>query len=255
MAVTGALPAEEGLMAAARRAGEARLQGLMRAARRAGDPRAQELVAAAEGDCRSLELVTAAERAGIHDLRLLAAIAATPRELFVPPRSAGQACLDVPIPLAHGQPTSQPSLVAQMIDALRLTGAETVLEIGTGYGYQTALLARLARHVHSIERLPDLAAHARANLAAAGITGAEVLAGDGSAGLPEHAPYDAVIVSAAAPHVPAALAEQLAEGGRLVMPVTGQIADIVTLFTKQRGHLASLRELTPASFVPLIPGP
>ncbi|GAA3093316.1 hypothetical protein GCM10020001_006010 [Nonomuraea salmonea] len=188
MAVTGALPAEEGLMAAARRAGEARLQGLMRAARRAGDPRAQELVAAAEGDCRSLELVTAAERAGIHDLRLLAAIAATPRELFVPPRSAGQACLDVPIPLAHGQPTSQPSLVAQMIDALRLTGAETVLEIGTGYGYQTALLARLARHVHSIERLPDLAAHARANLAAAGITGAEVLAGDGSAGLPEHAP-------------------------------------------------------------------
>ncbi|WP_406674654.1 protein-L-isoaspartate(D-aspartate) O-methyltransferase [Nonomuraea sp. N2-4H] len=242
-------------MTAARQAGDPRLRSLIRAARRAGDPHALDLAEAAGRDCRAADLVVAAEEVGVRDLRLLAAIAATPRELFVPPRSVARAYADEPIPLAHGQPTSQPSLVAQMIDALRLSGGETVLEIGTGYGYQTALLARLAWRVYSVERLPDLAAHARANLAAAGITGVEVLVGDGTAGLPEHAPYEGIIVSAAAPEVPAPLAEQLAEGGRLIMPVMGQIADIVTLFTKRRGRLAQIREVTPASFVPLIPGP
>ncbi|MFG1699917.1 protein-L-isoaspartate(D-aspartate) O-methyltransferase [Nonomuraea sp. NPDC049309] len=242
-------------MTAARGAGDSRLQSLIEAARRAGDPHALELAEAAERDCRAARLVVAAEEAGVRDLRLLAAIAATPRELFVPPRWMARAYEDEPIPLDHGQPTSQPSLVAQMIDTLRLSGGETVLEIGTGYGYQTALLARLARRVSSIERLPDLAAHARANLAAAGITGVEVLVGDGAAGLPEHAPYEGIIVSAAAPDVPAPLAGQLAEGGRLVMPVTGQIADIVTLFTKRRGRITRIRELTPASFVPLVSGP
>ncbi|MEV4285721.1 protein-L-isoaspartate(D-aspartate) O-methyltransferase [Nonomuraea bangladeshensis] len=189
---------------------------------------------------------------GMTDPRLLAAFAATPRDRFVPPRSAVRAQCDEPIPIGHGQPTSQPSLIAQMIDVLRLSGTETVLEIGTGYGYQTALLARLARRVYSLERHPDLAEHAQANLAGVGVTNVEVLVGDGTAGLPAHAPYEAVIVSAAAPSVPAPLASQLAEGGRLVMPMTSEVADVVTLYTKRQGRLTRLRPLTPAQFVPLV---
>ncbi|MFC5815624.1 protein-L-isoaspartate(D-aspartate) O-methyltransferase [Nonomuraea harbinensis] len=197
-------------------------------------------------------LVEVVREMGMTDPRLLAAFADTPRQRFVPPGSAARAQFDEPIPIGHGQPTSQPSLVAQMIDALGLAGTETVLEIGSGYGYQTALLARLARWVYSLERHADLAGHARANLAAAGVTNVEVLVGDGTAGLPAHAPFDAVIVSAAAPTVPAPLVSQLAEGGRLVMPITGEAADIVTLYTKRQGQLAWLRLLTPARFVPLI---
>ncbi|MEU6777821.1 protein-L-isoaspartate(D-aspartate) O-methyltransferase [Nonomuraea angiospora] len=197
-------------------------------------------------------LVKAAQWAGVEDPRLLAALATTPRDRFVPPRYAGRAPFDEPIPIGHGQPTSQPSLIAQMIDALRLSGTETVLEIGTGYGYQTALLARMARRVYSMERHADLARHARANLAAAGVTGAEVLVGDGTAGLPEHAPFDAVVVSATARTVPAPLAEQLAEGGRLVMPIHEELNETVVLFRKRHGHLVQERLLTPARFVPLI---
>lgn len=197
-------------------------------------------------------LVEVVREMGMTDPRLLAAFADTPRQRFVPPGSAARAQFDEPIPIGHGQPTSQPSLVAQMIDALGLAGTETVLEIGSGYGYQTALLARLARSVYSLERHADLAEHARANLAAVGVTNVEVLVGDGTAGLPAHAPFDAVIVSAAAPTVPAPLVSQLAEGGRLVMPITGEEADIVTLYTKRQGQLAWLRLLTPARFVPLI---
>ncbi|MBF8185725.1 protein-L-isoaspartate(D-aspartate) O-methyltransferase [Nonomuraea sp. K274] len=197
-------------------------------------------------------LVEIIRQSGVTDPRLLAAIAATPRDRFVPARSVPRAQFDEPIPIGHGQPTSQPSLVAEMIDALLLSGPETVLEIGTGYGYQTALLARLARQVYSVERHADLAEHARANLAAAGVTNAEVVVGDGSAGLPGRAPFDAVIVSAAAAEVPAPLAEQLAEGGRLVMPIAAGVADIVTLFAKRRGRLERRRSLTPAQFVPLV---
>ncbi|MGN9837056.1 protein-L-isoaspartate(D-aspartate) O-methyltransferase [Nonomuraea sp. H19] len=197
-------------------------------------------------------LVEVIREMGMTDPRLLAAFAATPRDRFVPPRSISRAQLDQPIPIGHGQPTSQPSLVAQMIDALRLTGTETILEIGTGYGYQTALLARLARRVYSMERYADLAEHARANLAAVDVTNAEVVVGDGTAGLPGHAPFDAVVVSAAAAEVPEPLAEQLTEGGRLVMPISGTIADIVTLFTKRQGRLIQQRRVAPAQFVPLV---
>ncbi|MGI5283641.1 protein-L-isoaspartate(D-aspartate) O-methyltransferase [Nonomuraea polychroma] len=189
---------------------------------------------------------------GMTDPRLLAAVAATPREQFVPPRSAARAERDEPIPIGHGQPTSQPSLVAQMIDALALTGEDTVLEIGTGYGYQTALLAHLADHVYSVERYADLAEHARANLDAMGVTNVEVVVGDGTAGLPEHAPFDAIIVSAAAASVPGPLAEQLVEGGRLVMPIAAGVADIVTLYAKRQGRLEQRRTVTPAQFVPLV---
>ncbi|TMR94951.1 protein-L-isoaspartate(D-aspartate) O-methyltransferase [Nonomuraea basaltis] len=197
-------------------------------------------------------LVETIRRMGMTDPRLLGAVAAVPRDRFVPPRYAARAGQDEPIPIGHGQPTSQPSLIAQMIDALRLTGAETVLEIGTGYGYQTALLAYLAEHVFSVERHADLAEHARDNLAAAGVTNAQVVVGDGTAGLSEHAPFDAVIVSAAAAAVPAPLAEQLAEGGRLVMPIMSSVADVVTLYGKRHGRLERRRSLTPASFVPLV---
>ncbi|MFI7700518.1 protein-L-isoaspartate(D-aspartate) O-methyltransferase [Nonomuraea sp. NPDC049480] len=197
-------------------------------------------------------LVEVIRQMGINDPRLLAAVAATPRDRFVPPRSAARAERDEPIPIGHGQPTSQPSLVAQMIDALVLTGTDTVLEIGTGYGYQTALLAHLADRVYSVERYADLAEHARENLAAMGITNVEVVVGDGTAGLPEHAPFDAVVVSAAAAAVPAPLAEQLAEGGRLVMPIAAGVADLVTLFSKRHGRLEKRRSLTPAQFVPLV---
>ncbi|MFI7637781.1 protein-L-isoaspartate(D-aspartate) O-methyltransferase [Nonomuraea sp. NPDC049400] len=197
-------------------------------------------------------LVEAARWSGVEDPRLLSAIATTPRDHFVPPRHAARAWQDEPIPIGHGQPTSQPSLIAQMIDALKLSGTQTVLEIGTGYGYQTALLARLARQVYSMERHADLAEHARANLASAGVSNAEVVVGDGTAGLPEHAPFDAVVVSATAPAVPAPLAEQLAEGGRLVMPIQKDLNEIVTLFGKRHGRLIQERLLTPARFVPLI---
>ncbi|GAA3646786.1 protein-L-isoaspartate(D-aspartate) O-methyltransferase [Nonomuraea antimicrobica] len=197
-------------------------------------------------------LVEAARRTGVSDPRLLGAIAAIRRELFVPAHSAARARFDQPIPIGHGLPTSQPSLVAQMIDVLRLAGEESVLEVGTGYGYQTALLARMARRVYSVERLADLAEHARANLAAAGVTNVEVVVGDGTAGLPGRAPFDAVIVSAAAPKVPRPLVAQLAEGGRLVMPMTGGVADMVTLYGKWQDRLVRIRTVTPAQFVALI---
>ncbi|WP_084956167.1 protein-L-isoaspartate(D-aspartate) O-methyltransferase [Thermoactinospora rubra] len=206
-----------------------------------------------------MDLVEAAQRAGVSDPRLLEAIRVTRRDLFVPPGLAGRAQLDEPVPIGHDLPTTQPSLVAQMLAALELTGEETVLEIGTGYGYQTALLARLARRVYSIERHADLAEHARANLASAGVAGVEVVVGDGTAGLPEHAPYDAVVVSAAARDVPGPLADQLAEGGRLVIPIRTTMADVVTLYGKLGGRLVRRRTLTPANFVPLVgrhvPGP
>jgi protein-L-isoaspartate(D-aspartate) O-methyltransferase len=191
-------------------------------------------------------------RAGVSDARLLAAIAGTPRERFVPPDLAHRAQLDEPIPIGHGQPTTQPSLVARMIEALRLSGGETVLEVGTGYGYQTALLARLARRVYSVERHADLADHARENLAVAGVTNAEVVVGDGTAGLARHAPFDAVVVSAAARAVPAPLAEQLDEGGHLVMPIRSALADEVTLYVKRHGRLVRQRLVIPANFVPLV---
>lgn len=201
---------------------------------------------------RRATLVEIVREAGVADPRLLDAVRDTPRARFVPPRFAARAELDEPIPIGHHQPTSQPSLIARMIDALRPSDTDRVLEIGTGYGYQTALLARLASRVYSVERHADLAEHARANLAASGVTNAEVVVGDGTAGLPRHAPFDAVIVSAAALAVPAPLAEQLAEGGRLVMPIHSGQYDMVALFRKRHGRLIQERLLLPACFVPLV---
>src|SRR5919201_2986279 len=162
------------------------------------------------------DLVAAARAHGVRDARLLEAIAAVPRARFVPLDLSARAYEDEPLPIPHGQVTTQPSLVAQMVAALGLAPAERVLEIGTGFGWQTALLARLAAEVWSVERWHDIARTARSNLERQGSENATVVVGDGSAGLPEQAPYEGILVAAAFPQVPAPLAEQVAEGGRLV---------------------------------------
>ena len=195
------------------------------------------------------QLVDAARDAGVQDEGVLAAIAAVPRGEFVPPEYVDRADLDAPIPIPHAQVTTQPSLVARMVEALELQGVERVLEIGTGYGWQTALLARLAREVFSIERFPDLAETARASLV--GHENVTVVVGDGSAGLPEHAPFDAILVAAAYTTVPAPLADQLAEGGRLVQPIGPGGAEDVFLFEKRDGVLHRTRWITGAHFVRL----
>jgi protein-L-isoaspartate(D-aspartate) O-methyltransferase len=196
-------------------------------------------------------LVRAAAAQGVRDPRLLEALRVVPRAAFVPPEHAGRAYIDAPVPIAHGQVTTQPSLVAAMIDSLRLEETRRVLEVGTGLGWQTALLARLAREVVSVERWPDLARDAAGNLHRAGIENAEVVVGDGSRGWPERAPYDAVLVSAAFPRVPGPLSDQLVETGLLVMPMGRGGAEEVVLFGRRAGDLRPVRRITAASFVRL----
>ena len=194
-------------------------------------------------------LVAAARDAGVRSDRVLAAIAAVPRSDFVPPDYVGEADVDAPIPIPHAQVTTQPSLVARMVEALALDGDERVLEIGTGYGWQTALLAELAREVFSAERFRDLAETARAALERH--ENVTVVVGDGTEGLTEHAPFDAILVAAAYPSVPAPLAEQLSEDGRLVQPLGLGGAEDVVLFEKRGGELHRLRSLGGAHFVRL----
>jgi protein-L-isoaspartate(D-aspartate) O-methyltransferase len=197
------------------------------------------------------DLVTASRAADVRDARLLEAIRAIPREHFVPPEVAARAYDDSPLPIPHGQVTTQPSLVAKMVEALGLTSADRVLEIGTGFGWQTALLARIAREVWSMERWDELARTARENLERHCIENATVVVGDGSAGLPEQAPFDAILVAAAFPRVPAPLAGQLVDGGRLVQPIGLGGADEVVLFEKRGGALERSRLVTGAHFVRL----
>jgi protein-L-isoaspartate(D-aspartate) O-methyltransferase len=196
-------------------------------------------------------LVDAAVAHGVGDERLLAALRAVRRAAFVAPEHAGRADTDRPLPIPHGQVTTQPSLVAQMVEALALRGGERVLEVGTGHGFQTALLAKLAARVWSVERHAELAETARENLAREGIANAQVVVGDGSAGLPEHAPFDAIVVSAAFPQVPAPLAAQLAPGGRLVQPLGPGGAEDVVLFQRGSRGLVRTRSVTGARFVRL----
>jgi len=196
-------------------------------------------------------LVAAARAAGVREERVLDAIADVPRAEFAPAEHADLADIDTPLPIPHEQVTTQPSLVARMVEALALEGDERVLEIGTGYGWQTALLARLAREVFSVERFADLAETARAALERHGVRNATVVVGDGSEGLPEHAPYDAIIVAAAYPAVPEPLAEQVADGGRLVQPLGPGGAEDVVLFEKSGGELRPVRSVSGARFVRL----
>jgi protein-L-isoaspartate(D-aspartate) O-methyltransferase len=188
---------------------------------------------------------------GVRDERLLSAIAEIPRAAFVPPALADAAYRDEPIPIPHDQVTTQPSLVAQMVEALELTGTEKVLEVGTGYGWQTALLARLAATVWSIERWSDMSATARASLERAGSANARLVLGDGTEGLADEAPFDAVVVTAAFTSVPPPLADQVTGGGRLVQPIGPGGRDDVILFEKRSEGLVRIRTIVPAHFVRL----
>jgi protein-L-isoaspartate(D-aspartate) O-methyltransferase len=200
---------------------------------------------------RPVDLVTASRAAGVQDTRLLKAVETVPRADFVLPDLAALAYRDTPLPIPHDQVTTQPSLVARMVEALGLSRSDRVLEIGTGFGWQTALLARLAGEVWSIERWDDIARTARANLERQGIENAHVVVGDGTRGLTERAPYDAILVAAAFPTVPPPLVEQLAEGGRLVQPIGSGGGDEVILFGKRRGTLQRERLVSGAHFVRL----
>jgi protein-L-isoaspartate(D-aspartate) O-methyltransferase len=198
------------------------------------------------------DLVRALRAAGIWDRRVIAAFRAVPRARFVPPAATHQAYVDEPIRIPHGQVTTQPSLIARMVAALGLAGSERVLEVGTGLGFQAAILALLARHVVSVERFADLAEQSRANLKAAGLGRVTVVVGDGTLGVPEHAPYQAIVVAAASPRIPAPLVGQLGPGGRLVHPVGPGGRELVTAFHKEGDRLIADAQLTPAAFVPLV---
>jgi protein-L-isoaspartate(D-aspartate) O-methyltransferase len=187
---------------------------------------------------------------GIDDERVLAAMARVPRERFVPPDARAHAYDDAALAIGHGQTISQPFVVACICQALALRGDETVLDVGTGSGYQAAVLAELAGHVISIERVPSLAEQARIALAEAGYADLEVVVGDGSVGLPARAPFDGVAVGAAAPAPPPSLLEQLAPGGRLVAPLGGKRRQRLTLLERTASGIVA-RPLVDVRFVPL----
>jgi protein-L-isoaspartate(D-aspartate) O-methyltransferase len=201
---------------------------------------------------RRLRLVADLERRGISDRRVLLAIGAVPRERFVPGRYRDLAYADTPLPIGYGQTISQPFTVAFMCQAVGLRGHERVLEIGTGSGYGAAVLSQLARRVYTVERLPDLAARAQAVLGELEYDNISLRCGDGSLGLPEEAPFDAIVVTAAAETLPETYPEQLVEGGRLVIPL-GPEGGPQTLyrFTRRSGQLEA-KDLGAFAFVPLV---
>jgi protein-L-isoaspartate(D-aspartate) O-methyltransferase len=192
-------------------------------------------------------------RRHVADERVLAAMAEVPRDRFVPPDLREEAWENIPLPIGSGQTISQPLVVARMCELLELEGDETVLDVGTGSGYHAALLARLARHVYSIEVHESLSRRAAENLRAAGVANVTLAIGDGSRGLPEHAPYEAINVAAAAGGaIPEALAAQLARGGRLVAPVEDGEQRLVVARRTDSG--VALTELERVRFVPLVGG-
>jgi protein-L-isoaspartate(D-aspartate) O-methyltransferase len=194
-------------------------------------------------------------RRGIADQRVLAAIERVPREAFVPETIRSRAYADAALPIGYGQTISQPWIVAAICDSLGLRGDETVLEVGGGSGYTGALLAELAARVISIELVPELAESARAALAASGYgERVEVIVADGSLGLPDRAPFDAIAVHAASPGPPSALLDQLAPGGRLVAPVATDGSESLTLFWRDREDPERFlrREISACRFVPLL---
>jgi len=196
-------------------------------------------------------LVEALRAKGLRDLHVLRAVAEVPRHLFVPEALRAQAYEDAALPIGNGQTISQPSTHARAIEALKLQGTERVLEIGTGSGYQTALLAMCAGQVFSVERVSALAEQARRTLAAANVRNVSVLTGDGSLGWRAYAPYHAIVVAAASPGVPQPLLEQLAPGGRLLLPLGDRGRQVLTLITPgPDGGLVQL-PVSDATFVPL----
>jgi protein-L-isoaspartate(D-aspartate) O-methyltransferase len=190
---------------------------------------------------------------GIASDTVLDAMGRVPRELFVPPKLRHLAYIDRPQPIGHGQTISQPYIVALMTESLDLKGSESVLEIGTGCGYQTAVLGELARSVVTMERFGDLARRAEKRLARLGYRNVTVIEGDGNLGWPELAPYDRVIVTAAAAKLPPALFEQLRDDGLLIIPLGCGDYQVLTMFRKVRGEPIA-RELCRCAFVPLVQG-
>ena len=188
---------------------------------------------------------------GIRDERVLAAVLSVPRHQFVPAELAAEAYADWPLPIAQGQTISQPFMVAAMAEALQLSGAERVLEIGAGSGYQAAVLSLLAREVHAVEMHEDLAVSCGERLARLGYGNVHVHVGDGTLGWPDEAPFNAILVTAAAPDIPPPLEAQLAEGGRLVLPV-GSPDEQRLLRVEKRGNATSSRPLYHCRFVPLV---
>jgi protein-L-isoaspartate(D-aspartate) O-methyltransferase len=190
-------------------------------------------------------------RRGIGDERVLAAMGEVPREEFVPERYRRRAYSDSALPIGEGQTISQPWIVAAICQALELTGSERVLEIGSGSGYSAAVLSRLTAEVIGVERHASLAAEAHRALDAIGVANVELVVGDGSRGVPERAPFEAIAVHATAPALPRALLGQLADGGRLVVPIAADGADMLTAFHR-RGEELIHELIGPCRFVPLI---
>jgi protein-L-isoaspartate(D-aspartate) O-methyltransferase len=187
----------------------------------------------------------------IRDGLVLQVMRTVPRHLFVPPEYRHLAYTDGPLPIGFGQTISQPYIVALMSQLLELKGQERLLEVGTGSGYQAAVLGYLAGEVHTIERFPELARQAEQTLAELGLENVSVHIGDGTAGLLEFAPYQGIIVTAAAPHVPQALLDQLADGGRLVIPVGERGSQFLERW-RRRGDDFDVEEVIPVAFVPLV---
>ncbi|HEX6537084.1 MAG TPA: protein-L-isoaspartate(D-aspartate) O-methyltransferase [Gemmatimonadaceae bacterium] len=196
-------------------------------------------------------LVEQLRQGGISDLAVLRAFDLTPRHLFVPTGMRHRAYEDSALPIGNGQTISQPSTHARYLELLRLGGREKVLEIGTGSGYQTVLLSHLAAQVFSIERVAALLERAREAIRGAGARNVSLLAGDGTLGWRDYAPFDAILVTAGAPVVPTPLAEQLADGGRLLVPLGTREEQTLTLITR-RGTELERRDIGPARFVPLV---
>jgi protein-L-isoaspartate(D-aspartate) O-methyltransferase len=186
---------------------------------------------------------------GVSDPLTLAAMRKVARHLFVPPALAGQAYEDHPLPIGHGQTISQPYIVAFMTEALGLEGGETVLEVGTGSGYQAAVLGEIAARVYTVEIVAPLAEEAAALLKRLGYANVEVKAGDGYLGWPERAPFDAIMVTAAAPRVPEPLKQQLKDGGRLILPVGDEWQELVVV--TRRGDRFEEKRVLPVRFVPM----
>ena len=195
-------------------------------------------------------LVEALQDSGISNLAVLRAFEQTPRHLFVPSGVRHRAYEDSALPIGSGQTISQPSVHARYLQLLGLKGTETVLEIGTGSGYQTVLLSHLAARVFSIERVPELLERARDVIAECGVRNVSLMLGDGTLGWRAHAPYDAILVSAAAPDVPAPLLEQLADGGRMIVPIGDMEVQMLAMITRD-GDRVQRRDIAPVRFVPL----
>lgn len=203
---------------------------------------------------RKIRLLMELRREGIQDTRVLAAIERVPRERFVAAAFQDQAYANRALPIASGQTVSQPYVVALMTEAARIGPGDRVLEIGTGSGYQAAVLAELAGAVYSIERHADLLAEAKRVLSSLGYRNLFTRLGDGMAGWPEQAPFDAILVTAAAEEVPSALAAQLKEGGRLILPLGRHQGSQVLMRLTRRGQTLEPEELCEVRFVPLLPG-